>query len=78
MDHLIVMDNVSRVADISKNFAIFLTVSRKFGYHCIYVFRVISPSTQIWQKIIQKQTFSIFFLVAYHIILYQKSYKVTA
>ena len=41
MDRLIVMDDVSGVADISKKFAIFLTVSRKFGYHCVYVFHVI-------------------------------------
>ena len=52
MDRLIVMDDVSGVADISKKFANFLTVSRKFGYHCVYVFHVILPSTQIWQKII--------------------------
>ena len=50
MDHLIVMDDVPVVADISKTFASFLTVSRKFGYHCMYVFHVIAPATQIWQK----------------------------
>ena len=33
MDRLFVMDDVSGVADISKKFANFLTVSRKFGYH---------------------------------------------
>ena len=61
MDRLIVMDDVSGVADISKKFANFLTVSRKFGYHCVYVFHVISPSTQIWQKIIsQTNIFNIF------------------
>ena len=37
MDRLIVMDNVSGVADISKKIANFLTVSRKFGYHCVCV-----------------------------------------
>ena len=61
MDRLIVMDNVFGVANISKKFANFLTVSRKFGYHCVYVFHVISPSTQIWQKIIsQTNIFNIF------------------
>ena len=54
MDRLIVMDDVSGVADVSKKFANFLTVSRKFVYHCLYVFHVISPSTQIWQKIISQ------------------------
>ena len=55
------MDDVSGVADISKNFANFLTVSRKFGYNCVYVFHVIVPSSQIWQKIIlQTNIFNIF------------------
>ena len=48
MDRLIAMDDVSGVFDIARKFANFLTVSRKFGYHCIFVFHVISPSTQIW------------------------------
>ena len=61
MDSLIVMDNVSGVAYISKKIANFLTVSRKFGYHCIYVFHVIAPATQIWQKILsQTNIFNIF------------------
>ena len=52
LDRLIIMDDVSGVADVSKKFANFLTVSRKFGYNCIYVFHVIVPASQIWQKII--------------------------
>ena len=60
MDRLIVMDDVSGVADISRKFATFLTVSRKFGYHCIYVFNIIATS-QIWRKIIsQTNIFNIF------------------
>ena len=60
MDRLIVMDDVSGVADISRKFATFLTVSRKFAYHCIYVFHVIATS-QIWQKInSQTNIFNIF------------------
>ena len=50
MDRLIVMDGVSGVADISKKLANFLTVWRKFGYHCVSVFHVIAPAKQIWQK----------------------------
>ena len=38
LDQLIIMDDVSGVADVSKKFANFLTVSRKFGYNCVYVF----------------------------------------
>ena len=61
MDRLIVMDDVSGVAGISIKFANFLTVSRKFGYHCVYVFHVIARATQIWQKIIsQTNIFNIF------------------
>ena len=61
MDRLIAMDDVSGVFDIARKFANFLAVSRKFGYHCIFVFHVISPSTQIWQKIIsQTNIFNVF------------------
>ena len=45
---------VSGVADVSKKFANFLTVSRKFGYNCLYVFHVIVPASQIWQKFISQ------------------------
>ena len=55
------MDDVAGVADVSKKTANFLTVSRKFGYNCIYVFHVIVPASQIWQKIIsQTNIFNIF------------------
>ena len=52
LNRFIIMDNVFGVADVLKNFANFLTVSRKFDYNCVYVFNVIVPSSQIWQKII--------------------------
>ena len=54
LDRLIIKDDVSGVADISKKFANFLTVSRKFGYNCVYVFHVIVPARQIWQKVISQ------------------------
>ena len=61
MDRLIIMDDVSGIADLSKKFSNFLTVSRKFGYNCVYVFHVIFPSSQVWQKIIsQTNIFNIF------------------
>ena len=61
LDRLIVMDDISGVADVSKKITNFLTVSRKFGYNCVYVFHVIVPASQIWQKIIsQTNIFSIF------------------
>ena len=70
------MDDVSGVADVSKIFANFLTVSRKFGYSCIYVFNVIVPSSQIWQKIISQTIY--YFLQVFHIILFQKLFKAIA
>ena len=42
LDWLIVMDDVSGTADVSKKFGNFLIVSRKFGYNCVYVFHVIN------------------------------------
>ena len=44
------MDDVSGVADVSRKFANILTVSRKFDCNCVYVFHVIVPASQIWQK----------------------------
>ena len=61
MNRLIVLDDVSGVADSSKKFANFLTVSRKYGYNVVYVFHVIMQSNQIWQKILsQTNIFNIF------------------
>ena len=37
MDRLIVLDDASGVADLSKKFVNFLTVSRKYGYNVVYV-----------------------------------------
>ena len=55
------MDGLSGFADVSKKFSNFLTVSRKFGYNCVYVFHVIVPVSQMWQKIIsQTNIFNIF------------------
>ena len=65
MDRLIVMDDVSGVADNCKEFAEFLTVCRKYKYH--------------WKKhkFRKNKKFLIFSLQAYLTILYQKYYKVT-
>ena len=42
-----VTDDVSGLADKSNNFANFLTVSRKFGYICLYIFHIIYPTKSI-------------------------------
>ena len=39
-DKLIVLDDVSGLADKSNDFANFLTVSQKFGYICLYIFHI--------------------------------------
>ena len=43
LDRLIVMDDVSGLADKSETFSNFLTVSREFGLTCVYVFHTIYP-----------------------------------
>ena len=46
IDQLIVMDNVSGLADKSDNFTNFLSVSRKYGFSCLFVFHTIYPNRQ--------------------------------
>ena len=76
IDRLIGMGNVSGIADSCKEFTDFLTVSRKYRYHCVYVFHIIIPQREIWQKSFHKQTFLIFSLVVYLITQLQKFYKI--
>ena len=42
-DRLIVMDDVSGLADKSNEFCSFFTVSRKYRYSCIYIFHIVFP-----------------------------------
>ena len=62
LNNLIVMDDVSGLADNSKsNFADFLTVSRKYRYNVIYAFHNIKTNKEVWSKIISQTTiFNIF------------------
>ena len=61
IDQLIVMDEVSGFADKSDNFANFLTVSRKYGFACPYVFHTIYPNRQNWEMIMaQTHIFNFF------------------
>ena len=53
-DRLIVMDNASGLADSSQKFASFLTIARKFRYHCIYKFHTINPEKGIWRSILSQ------------------------
>ena len=54
-NRLIVMDDVSGLAHTSVKFASFLTVARKFKYHCLYIFHAIHPEKSVW-KTISSQT----------------------
>lgn len=60
-DRLIVMDDVSRLADRSNSFGSFLTVARKFNITCVYVFHIMYRSKLNWQMIIlQTKIFNTF------------------
>ena len=61
VDCLIVMDDVSGIADNCKNYTEVLTVARKYRYLYIYAFHIIVPESQIWKKILsQTNIFNIF------------------
>ena len=47
-DKLIVMDNVSVLADKLNDFSNFLTFSQQFGYICLYIFNIIYLTKSIW------------------------------
>ena len=55
---LIVFDNMTEVADNCPKFASFLTVSRKFGYNCIYIIHTMKPS---WTTMIIQTKVFVFF-----------------
>ena len=51
---LIVIDDVSGLADKSNDFAKFLTVSRKFKFTWVYVFHTMFPTRSNWQMILSQ------------------------
>ena len=60
-DRLIVLDDVSGLADNSHKFTSFLTVARKYKYNCVYIFHTIYPEKAIWRTILsQTYIFNIF------------------
>ena len=44
LDRVIIMDDVYGLADRSKKFANFLTVSRRYGLTCVYIFHLVYPT----------------------------------
>ena len=60
-DRLIIMDDVSGLADESKKSEAFLTVARKYSYSCVYIFHTIFPEKANWRLILsQTNIFNIF------------------
>ena len=53
-DRLIVLDDVSGLADDSKKFASSLTVARKYAYNCVYNFHSIQTEKSNWQTILSQ------------------------
>ena len=66
IDKLIVMDDVSGLADRCDDFSNFLTVSRKYGFSCIYVFHTIYPGKQSWEMIMSQTHIFNFFPGSVH------------
>ena len=55
------MDDVSGLADKSKKFAAFWTVTRKYNYNCVYIFHTVFPEKSNWRLILsQTNIFNIF------------------
>ena len=66
LDKVIVMDDVSDVADISDEFANFLIASRKYRVTGVYIFQTIYSTRQNWQMIISQTKMFNFFLGSVH------------
>ena len=54
VNRLIIIDDVSGVAEKSEEFSNFLTVSRKYDFSCLYVFYTIYPGRQSWEMIMSQ------------------------
>ena len=61
INKLIVMDDVSGLADKSTYFSNFLTISRKYGFTCVYVFYTIYLNRQNWEMIMYQMHIFNFF-----------------
>ena len=65
-NRLIVSDDVSGLADKSEEFSDFLTVTRKYGFSCLYVFHTIYPGRQSWEMIMSQTHILNFFPGSIH------------
>ena len=63
---LLIMDDVSGLTDKSEEFSNFLTVSRKYGFSCLYVFHNIYPGRQSWEMMMSQTHIFNFFPGSIH------------
>ena len=84
LDKVIVMDDVSGLADRSGEFANFLTVSQKYGQTYVYVFPTIYPTRRNWQMIMSQTKIFNFFRTLFKLLwlikfchLFQIGIKIT-
>ena len=61
LDRLIVMDDISDLADRLEVFTNFLAVSSKYGLTCVYIFHTLYPTRQHWQIILSQTKIFNFF-----------------
>ena len=66
INKLIIMDNISGLADKSDDFSNFLTVSKKYGFSCVYVFHTIYPGRKRWEMIMSQTHIFNFFPGSVH------------
>ena len=66
LDMLIVMDNVSGLAEKWDIFSNFLTVSRKYGFTCLYIFHTVYPKRHNWEMIMSQTHIFNFFPGSVH------------
>ena len=62
------------LANRSNEFANFLTVSRKYGVTCVYIFHTIYPTRQNWQMIISQTKIFNFFQGLFKLVQYREYY----
>ena len=66
INKLIIMDDVSGLADKSEDFSNLLTVSRKYGFSCVYVFHTKYPGRLSWEMIMSQTHIFNFFPGSIH------------
>ena len=66
VNRLIILDDVSGLADKSEEFSNFLTVTRKYGFSCLYVFHTMYPGRQSWEMIMSQTHIFNFFPGSIH------------